>query len=88
MTTAELTGRIELDLYPKWQHRQPANGTTKSAAHRAGLKKKRIVSLMAFIDVVTAKMERSDTLSDRLIGYGLCGITGFYVTAHLVRALF
>jgi len=88
MTTAQLTGRIEMDLYPEWQYRQPAPVTKSPTRKRAGLEKKGVGFLTAFAGVVADKMERSDTLSDRIVGYGLCGVTMFYLTAHMVKALF
>lgn len=88
MTTAQLTGRIEMDLYPEWQCRKPAPLSKSPTGNRAGLEKKCVGFLMAFVGVVADKMEKSDTLSDRIVGYGLCGITMFYLTAHMVKALF
>jgi len=88
MTTAQLTGRIEMDLCPEWQYRQPAPVTKSPTRKRTGFEKKGVGLLKAFAGVVVDKMERSDTQSDRIVGYGLCGITMFYLTAHVVKALF
>lgn len=88
MTTAQLTGRIEMDLQPTWQRRQTLPCAKGAIGGRPGSKKKAAIFSTSFIVLVVQKMESSDTLADRIVGYGLCGITGFYLTAHLVRALF
>ncbi len=40
------------------------------------------------IIALTNRMEKSDTVAEKLIGYGLCGIAGMYLTGHLLKAFF
>jgi hypothetical protein len=88
MTTAQLTGRIKLD---------PSRGSTVSGEwgafeNRAWARAKRRPAggrlAAGIIQAVTHRMERSDTLSDKLAGYGLCGLAMFYLAGHVLKALF
>lgn len=87
MATAQLTSRVELDLlrggaFP---------GERKAVETRSGARAERSAGgglPAGIVQAVTDRMERGDTLPDKLAGYGLCGLTMFYLTAHMVRAVF
>lgn len=85
MTTAQLTGRIDLDLFR--ENGQP--GERKATAGRSVKVKGRAARgrTAEFIRVWTERMDRADTPADKLAGYGLCGLTIIYLAGHAVRAL-
>ena len=80
MTTAQLAGKLKLghctDCWdsvnlPSWS----SVGKTKSADARS------------LAEAVTRYMEKEDTSSDRIIGYGICGFTLFYLVAQVARVI-
>lgn len=40
------------------------------------------------IEKVLTIMEREDRAEEKIISYGLCGITGLYLSGSIIRALF
>ncbi|MHB8156103.1 MAG: hypothetical protein ACYDEQ_01705 [Desulfocucumaceae bacterium] len=40
-----------------------------------------------FIDGVLSVMEREDRAAEKIVSYGLCGITGLYLFASVLRVL-
>lgn len=90
MTTAQMASRINLDLYREYECPvtipagvRPARTGAARAAGRG-----RRLSAAGLLQSLTHKMERDDTLGDRLAGYGLCGLTMFYLAGHVVKAIF
>ena len=90
MTTAQMASRIRLDLYREYDCPVTIPAGARPARTRAARAAGRGWSLSAarLIQSLTHKMERNDTLGDRLTGYGLCGLTMFYLAAHVVKAVF
>lgn len=91
MTTAELAGKINIESY--WD--RPCGGTgsrlagRKRRAVRTAGKEAAPRSLPDRLLLAAVKrLERNDTPADKVTGYGLCGITMFYLTAHLIKAVF
>ena len=79
MTTAQLTGRIEIGSYRDWSCRKSGAGSRVLNKARAS---------RSLTGVLLAAMDREDNMYDRLAGYGLCGFTMFYLAAHVLRAVF
>lgn len=90
MSTAEMMGRINLDLYPEWELGKTGSIKRQDSRSGAGVKKRRrSVSLLSVaVGAVTGKLERADTLADKAVGYGLCGFTFFYLGAHVIKSVF
>lgn len=87
MTTAQLVGRISLDTYGDFTYREPKGTVSrqrKSGTACSGVRSRTV----GLTGAVLAVMEREDTVSDKLAGYGLCGFTLFYLGAHLVKLVF
>ncbi|MFZ5647032.1 MAG: hypothetical protein ACOY30_05365 [Bacillota bacterium] len=89
MATAQLTGRIKLDLRREWEMGK-SGSFPRAHRSRAGVAKRRCTRglLSGIVEAVTVKMQRSDTLADRAAGYGLCGISFFYLAAQVMRVVF
>ncbi|MCL6610548.1 MAG: hypothetical protein K6T66_03290 [Peptococcaceae bacterium] len=86
MTTAQLTGGIDLNLLREYGHPDKR----KAAAGRSGRVKGRAACgrQAEFIRVWTERMDRADTPADKLAGYGLCGLTLAYLAGHAIKAFF
>lgn|GEM_PF-2179763 len=87
MTTVQLTGRINLNA--PGNYIGAGGGETPAGRLRrrsAGAVRPR-QALMGMTSAVAARMEKSDTIADRLAGYGLCGLTLAYLAAQMLRTL-
>ncbi len=81
MTTAQLTGRIKTGLCRGVNtacRGRAGNAVAKEAGH-GGL-------LAAVVAAVADGLEKSDSPAGRAVGYGVCGLTLFYMAAHVVKA--
>lgn len=88
MTTAQLTSRINLDLYRDG----PVPGV-KATGRTSGRTRAAVVArtggaLAAVIPAVAGRLEKSDTLADRVVGYGACGLTMVYLVGNVIKAIF
>lgn len=81
MTTAQLTGKINLDLPGR-----PAGPVGGRGAALAGAVKYGAAGLDRFSERLAGWLERGDTRVDRLAGHGLCGLTLAYLCVQLARA--
>lgn len=87
MTTAQMASRINLDLYREYECPVTIPDGFRPARTRAAGRGRRL-SAAGLIQSLTHKMETNDTLWDRLTGYGLCGLTMFYLAGHAIKAVF
>lgn len=86
MTTVQLTGELKLGQCPgsAWDcgksYRQEnfAKKTARAASARPAFR--------SLTGAVLDALEKEDSLLDRLTGYGICGLTFFYLTAQIIRA--
>jgi hypothetical protein len=85
MTTAQLTGELKIGRRPgsPWDYgksnRQGAAAKTNTRAASAR------PAFRSVTGAVLDALEKEDTLLDRLVGYGICGGTFFYLAAQVVR---
>jgi hypothetical protein len=87
MTTAQLAGKERVDLY--WEHPQPGFRRIR-AREAAGAKDAETACpggpFTYIVPAVVQKMEKGDTLTDRLVAYGLCCLSAVYLAAQIIRA--
>lgn len=81
MSTAQMTGRMKLDLYRQWELQKAGSARGYSKGYSGGF-------LTGMADAVARYMEKSDTPVDKAVGYGLCGFTLIYIAAHVLKAVF
>ncbi|MFZ5642312.1 MAG: hypothetical protein ACOY46_01830 [Bacillota bacterium] len=89
MTTAQLAGKIKLGPYSdSWDSvnfpSRSSTGKTKSANTRTTVD---TLSGGSLAEAVTGYLEKEDTLSDKVLGYGICGFTLFYLVAQVARVI-
>lgn len=89
MTTAQLTGELKMGSCTggAWGlEKREGRGGRREVAARAGAAAERPV-FRTLTGAVLEALEREDTVFDRMAGYGICGLSFFYLAAQVVRSI-
>lgn len=84
MTTAQWIEKYECELLGEyWDNKGDGYCQNRTKAGKYIFR-----GFEQIINALTNRMEKSDTAADKLVGYGICCLTGIYLVGHALKALF